>query len=959
MKNPTTISMSTEGLPAREAATIPPSSLQAECVDDVPLQFGRYAIQRRLGSGGMGAVYLADDTLLGRRVALKVPHQLAVSSPQAVERFYREARAAAQLDHPGICRVHDVGSFQDRPYITMAFVEGEPLSDHVARYVGRPREAAELVAQVACALAEAHARGVIHRDLKPANIMLAHPGRPVILDFGLARVPAGPEAGQTAAGMIMGTPAYMAPEQASGDPSSIGPAADIYSLGVVLYELMTGRTPFIGTGLDILVQAASTPVPPPSALKPGTDPVLEAVCLKALAREPEDRFPSAGAFAAALEDYLAGRVIEALDDNASPTSRAIDAVLRALRGQGWDRGLPAALSVAGKVPGLAAQASEALCRWLEGADEADARAHFADATHLPALEAWREVGKAHAHLRAGDLDRTLRIVEELAAAGARQADPALEADLALLRAYVLTRLGEWTVAASWLHLGLERVGPDHPLAVSILAALAHVHAGQCHYHAACEMLRLSARKAETLEDEAAQAATAEALGKIHLDWDRLDLAEEVLNQGWKIAQKCRDSAAEARLIHLLGRTEARRAEEAAAAGKRAAADKRSRQAADYFAWAAREAKSSGRAVDEALARRESARIHLQCGSLEAASEELNRAEELLAGASSPLAQAAVQRTRAALLRAEGRHEEVHLLLQKARAAYEERHRVLEAARTQLELARALAAANVPQRMVVRAFQDALSRAEECRHDGLVREIDQELESLDEEAHWRLLYERVRNTASPLFPAALNVGAGEVISVICLEFADFEEFCRGQEADALLQTLNQLAVDFECVVRRHRGHVISYPGGGMLALMREGGHAERAVSAALELRNVASEFNRPRGPLGLPLLPAQIGVATGPAFLGNLGTYRYMCFTPVGPVVNLASALARQASPSAPSISQATQDQVRERFAYTTDSPRMVLLSSRDTRRVWDVSGMGRVVTRPGSSRRTRRDNTTP
>jgi hypothetical protein len=267
----------------------------------LPEQFGRYRILRPLGRGGMGAVYLAEDTLLQRRVALKVPHFTAADGPDAVERFYREARAAAALKHPNFCRVHDVGAIDGVHYLTMEYLEGRALSELLRGGLPWPaREAGAFVRRVALALAAAHEQGVIHRDLKPSNIMVARDGAPVIMDFGLARR-AHDDARLTTAGLPLGTPAYMPPEQVRGDTESMGPACDVYSLGAVLYELLTGRPPFDGPVLAVLGQILTRAPEPPSAHRPDlAGGVLERVCLKALAREPADRYHSMHDFAAAL-----------------------------------------------------------------------------------------------------------------------------------------------------------------------------------------------------------------------------------------------------------------------------------------------------------------------------------------------------------------------------------------------------------------------------------------------------------------------------------------------------------------------------------------------------------------------------------------------------------------------------------------------------------------------------------
>ncbi len=196
----------------------------------------------------MGSVYLAHDGQLDRSVALKVPHFTPEDGPEILDRFYREARSAATLDHPNVCPIYDVGQIDGHHYVSMAFVEGRPLADLVeADKRLSQRQAAILVRQVAMAMAEAHRRGIIHRDLKPANIMINPRHEPVIMDFGLARRSDKRDAQLTKSGAIVGTPAYMSPEQVKGDPTGIGPGCDIYSLGVVLYELLTGRLPFEGS----------------------------------------------------------------------------------------------------------------------------------------------------------------------------------------------------------------------------------------------------------------------------------------------------------------------------------------------------------------------------------------------------------------------------------------------------------------------------------------------------------------------------------------------------------------------------------------------------------------------------------------------------------------------------------------------------------------------------------------
>ncbi|MSR58438.1 MAG: hypothetical protein EXS05_12425 [Planctomycetaceae bacterium] len=274
--------------------------------DSPPREFGRYRIVRALGEGAMGTVYLADDTQLHRQVALKIPQLNESRDGTRLERFYREARLAATLSHPNICPIHDVGEHQGTHFISMGFVQGKPLSAFIKPE--KPlaeRTAASLIRKIALALQEAHAHDVIHRDLKPANIMIDQRGEPIVMDFGLARQSNSPDQIQlTHTGAILGTPAYMSPEQVQGKTGTVGAATDIYGLGVILYQLLTGRLPFEGSVVSVLAQIATQNAAPPSSHRPDLNPALEAICLKAMSREATDRYASMKDFAAALADYL-------------------------------------------------------------------------------------------------------------------------------------------------------------------------------------------------------------------------------------------------------------------------------------------------------------------------------------------------------------------------------------------------------------------------------------------------------------------------------------------------------------------------------------------------------------------------------------------------------------------------------------------------------------------------------
>lgn len=277
----------------------------------------RYRIEKPLGEGGMGAVYLATDTELDRSVALKVPF-LEPRDDQILARFKREARIAASLVHPNICAVYDFGVADGQPYLVMQLIEGVPMSQRTGPdKLWRAKEAVELVHTLALTMALVHQKGLLHRDLKPSNIMLCLHG-PVIMDFGLARDLT--ETTQlTRTGFSPGgSPGYMSLEQFQGDAARIGPAADVYSLGVILYELLTGVRPLTATSLPELCMKLINEQPlAPSVQRIGLDSRLDPLCLKALARDPQHRYPTMAAFAAELKNWL--NTVQSTDSLSSPT----------------------------------------------------------------------------------------------------------------------------------------------------------------------------------------------------------------------------------------------------------------------------------------------------------------------------------------------------------------------------------------------------------------------------------------------------------------------------------------------------------------------------------------------------------------------------------------------------------------------------------------------------------------
>jgi serine/threonine protein kinase len=340
-----------------------PTAAVERAARGIPQLIGRYEVETWIGSGAMGDVYRAHDPQLDRTVAIKVPKLDRHTADQDTftHRFLREARNAAAVRHPHVCTIYDAGQEAGTPFVVMAYITGETLSERLKRD-GRyddPREAVALTLQIAEALQEVHQHGIIHRDLKPGNILLDRAGNALLTDFGLARSILVDER-MTANGGLVGTPAYMSPEQALGERAILGPESDLYSLGVVLYELLSGKLPFTGGAASVIVNKAMRATPSPlSGFRPDLDPQLVAIVESAIRHEPSERFPSAAALAQALKNWLVSQATPARN---LPGAAKMSVVPQAVagpqpRGRQWIRTQPRSRLIAlaaclAVIPGL-------------------------------------------------------------------------------------------------------------------------------------------------------------------------------------------------------------------------------------------------------------------------------------------------------------------------------------------------------------------------------------------------------------------------------------------------------------------------------------------------------------------------------------------------------------------------------------------------------------------------------
>jgi serine/threonine protein kinase/tetratricopeptide (TPR) repeat protein len=475
----------------RLGSTQPPGAPQAgtgEPSAPLPL-LGDYELLEEIGRGGMGVIYRARHRSLNRLVALKRIHRDRLGSVANVQRFRNEAEAAAGLDHPHIVPIFEVGECEGQPYFTMKLIEGGSLAQGLDRFVADPRAATRVVARVARAVHHAHQRGTLHRDLKPSNVLLDAASEPHVTDFGLAkRLQC--DSSLTRSGDLLGTPSYMAPEQAGGGTAALTVAADVYGCGAILYALLTGRPPFRGIGvLETLEQVRHQEPPPPRASNPRVDRDLETICLKCLEKESGRRYGSAEALAEDLERWLAGELVVA-----RPPSR-MDRLRRFVRRNKGPVGATAAvigllvLGVVGTSIGLI-RALEAESSATHAAESESRQRHRAEVAYEEAVQQRREARKAvdemYSQFAEKWLDeqprlektqrefvnKVLRYYEKFALA--ESTDPLERFETA----YAYFRVGQIQ-----LRLGQQvRAEEAYGRAVSLFAALADEHADEARYH---------------------------------------------------------------------------------------------------------------------------------------------------------------------------------------------------------------------------------------------------------------------------------------------------------------------------------------------------------------------------------------------------------------------------------------------------------------------------------------------
>jgi class 3 adenylate cyclase/Tfp pilus assembly protein PilF len=617
-----------------------------------------------------------------------------------------------------------------------------------------------------------------------------------------------------------------------------------------------------------------------------------------------------------------------------------DKVLSLLRQYGWEMGLQKLREEIGATPDAEARNNLLFfAGWMAAERGAydEARALLQDAGETPSARKWACFVQAFLAMRQQQFAEAERLLDSI--------EP--EAESTLLRAAVAHIRGAVAFHASDLDRALRELrgslrllGKDHYGTGRVLDTFGMVYAARDNFHAAEEFFRQAIARKQKWDDQPGLAVSYGNLGRLHLDWGNLDRAEECFLQDLAIARNTRDERGEALMHNGLGRVALERGRRAAAVGRPSEARQHWGDAAGWLDASIRAA--SGRwAISEGYARKDRALLHLAEGRLDEAEAELRRAEEIFQPAGFAEGLAHADRTWGMILREQGRFDEAKQKLRAALDHFARNREQAEQARAQWEIARLSRASGEPRPLTTREYLSALDLAELCRRAHLVHEIDEELKDVNAEAYFARVFRRVRGRGMPDETDSLISGTTETLSVLFLDILGSTSHALDTPPEVVLMTLNQMMANMAATLRNHDARVSTYRGDGFMAMFRGQYHATRAVSAALELCRLNDEYNEPRVILGLKPFAIRIGISTGDAVLGNVGTYDLMDYTAIGTTVNLGARLEALAEPGFPCISQRTYDEVRFRFRYREGPRRRFVIKGLEElgqQEVWDVVG---------------------
>jgi class 3 adenylate cyclase len=558
---------------------------------------------------------------------------------------------------------------------------------------------------------------------------------------------------------------------------------------------------------------------------------------------------------------------------------------------------------------------------------------------VDALEAWAIYGQAFLALR----QHSYLYAHELLRAAEAKGDPddwALSAGVAHLRGALYFHSGDSERALHYLREALKRFGKDNFATGRVLDTFGMVYAGRDNFHAAEEFLRQAIHCKQDWDDQAGLAISFGNLGRLYLDWGYLDQAERFLHQDLAIAKRNGDARSEASMYNFLGQVAIERGGRAAAQGRGSESRRHWADAAAWLDSSVQRSKAGGWTVTEGYARKDRALLALARANIPKAEAEAAQSRALFLSTDFGKGLAHADRVRGMILRQRGAYDEAEHVLRSALAHFEDTPspEQVEVARTLWEIARTSRDAQAPRPEVTREYLDALDVAERSRRAELVRQIEEELKEVDSEAYRSHVFHRVRGRCAPPETYSLIGGVSEPLTVLFLDVKESTNYALGVAPETVMMTLNQMMANMAAVLRAYGAMISGFRGDGFMAVFRGQNHSTRAVEVALDVFQELKDFNEPRMILGLKPLEVRIGISTGGAILGNVGTYDLMEFTAIGTTVNLGVRLETAAEPGYPCISQQTHFEVGERFVYRQGNPRTVALKGIGTQQVWDVDG---------------------
>jgi class 3 adenylate cyclase/Tfp pilus assembly protein PilF len=553
------------------------------------------------------------------------------------------------------------------------------------------------------------------------------------------------------------------------------------------------------------------------------------------------------------------------------------------------------------------------------------------------LEAWAIFGQAFLALRQHHYQRTDALLD-LAKAKADPTDTSLQGAIAHLRGANYYHVGDSQRALHYLRHALKLISKDHFASGRVLDTFGMVYAGRDNFHAAEEFFKQAIRCKEQWGDQSGVALSNGNLGRLYLDWGYLDQARSYFQKDLDIATQNGEARSEAMMHDHLGQVALEGGECAAAQGQMSEARKHWADAAAWLDSSIQRNAAGGWNVNEGWARKDRALLALAEEKLADAEVQVEeaRARFRVVGFDEGLAH--LNRIDGMIQRRRGDYNEANRALRAARAHFEQARspEQVQIARTLWEIARTARAAQAPRPEITLKYVQALNAAEGCRRAELVRRIGEELKEIDSEAYYTHVFHRVRGRYAPPDTDSLISGVSEPLTVLFLDLKGSTDYALGVAAEVVMMTLNQMMADMTAMLRRYDAMISGFRGDGFMAIFRGQNHATRAVEVALDLFQELADFNEPRRILGLKSFEVRIGISTGGAVLGNVGTYDLMDFTAIGTTANLGARLESMAEPGYPCISSQTHFEVGPRFLYREGNPRELTLKGIGTQRCWDV-----------------------